>query len=621
MKRYIFLSLWLLATAALGAGQYTIKRMERMNLLPSPTVRCILHDSEGFMWYGTDKGACRDNGYQIDVFRPDNRPCDVTVLAEDSTHNILTGTATGLYRLSKTDYTMTRIATAGSGSIRAVCVSSDGHIWVATGNNITELSGDFKTIKAYASRHNGRPCSVTFLYEDSNNRMWGLQDNGGITIKDGDKGSFTEHSFIDGCAPVAVVEDRQNYCFWVATKGRGIVRYVPSEDPKKPWCIVQTATFSPMEPLRSCCNSVYTDNTGKNIVVAADDNIYQYQIVKSSDSADSPTLTSPKKLLPNTTFSCRLLYRDRNGTLWTADRKTGMARLTDSQERTSTRATVTTAVIDTIVHYFGLGQKELNVPAGCDFLELRFSTLDFHAPGITKYQYCIPELGHRWTTLQTGDNKAYVVNLPEGRYSVKVRTADRDGNWSEGYTVLTINRLPAWWNTWWMKTVYIAALVSIIILALCLFVRRRQTQNRNVLEYNPITENDKTTEKQNQDNKPVSQKKAACFALSDHDRKFLADAESYVEKHIGDETYSVNQLSRDLRMSRMNMYRKVTVLTGMKPTEFIRNIRLRHAAHMLEDPRNNVSDVAYACGFSSPNYFSRCFKEIYGMTPTEYAEQ
>ena len=84
--------------------------------------------------------------------------------------------------------------------------------------------------------------------------------------------------------------------------------------------------------------------------------------------------------------------------------------------------------------------------------------------------------------------------------------------------------------------------------------------------------------------------------------------------------YNVEQLSADMGMSRMNLYRKLQAITGQTPTEFIRTIRLKRAAQLLQDGKLNVSEVADRVGFSSSSYFTKCFKEQFGVLPTQYSE-
>ncbi len=100
----------------------------------------------------------------------------------------------------------------------------------------------------------------------------------------------------------------------------------------------------------------------------------------------------------------------------------------------------------------------------------------------------------------------------------------------------------------------------------------------------------------------------------------LQQAINYVEKNIADEHYNVEQLSADLCMSRMTLYRKIQSLTGQKPTEFIRTIRLRRAAELLRENRLTITEISYATGFSSVSYFSRCFRTMYGVAPTQFVK-
>lgn len=93
-----------------------------------------------------------------------------------------------------------------------------------------------------------------------------------------------------------------------------------------------------------------------------------------------------------------------------------------------------------------------------------------------------------------------------------------------------------------------------------------------------------------------------------------------IEDHIDNSEYNVEQLSADMGMSRMNLYRKLQAITGQTPTDFIRTIRLKRAAQLLQEGKLNVSEVADRVGFSSSSYFTKCFKEQFGVLPTQYSE-
>ena len=102
------------------------------------------------------------------------------------------------------------------------------------------------------------------------------------------------------------------------------------------------------------------------------------------------------------------------------------------------------------------------------------------------------------------------------------------------------------------------------------------------------------------------------------DEKFIQDALIAIEKNISNADFSVEELSRNLFMSRVTVYKRLFALTEKTPTEFIRSIRLQRAAQLLEKSQMTVTEVAYETGFNTPRYFSQYFKEQYGILPSAY---
>lgn len=105
------------------------------------------------------------------------------------------------------------------------------------------------------------------------------------------------------------------------------------------------------------------------------------------------------------------------------------------------------------------------------------------------------------------------------------------------------------------------------------------------------------------------------------DEQFMKDALQCVEKHLSSPGFTVEEMSRELHMSRVVLYRKLVSLTGETPIEFIRTIRLKRAAQLLGKSQLTVAEVAYQVGFNNPKIFSRYFKEQFGMLPSEYRKQ
>ncbi|MEM9996791.1 MAG: ATP-binding protein, partial [Bacteroidota bacterium] len=103
---------------------------------------------------------------------------------------------------------------------------------------------------------------------------------------------------------------------------------------------------------------------------------------------------------------------------------------------------------------------------------------------------------------------------------------------------------------------------------------------------------------------------------------FVEAARTAVEARLSDEAFDVGAFADALGMSRRQLQRKLRAVTGETPNAFVRQVRLHHAVELLRHRRyETVAEVAYAVGFSSASYFSRCFSDAYGTAPTDFAEE
>lgn len=106
---------------------------------------------------------------------------------------------------------------------------------------------------------------------------------------------------------------------------------------------------------------------------------------------------------------------------------------------------------------------------------------------------------------------------------------------------------------------------------------------------------------------------------SSPDEAFLNEVIGHIEKNIDNSEYTIDSLAGDVVMSRMSFYRKMKSLTGQTPADFIRTVRLKTAAKLLKEGNCNVSEACYRTGFASPQNFSKHFKEIFGVLPSQYS--
>ncbi|MFV0267932.1 MAG: substrate-binding domain-containing protein [Draconibacterium sp.] len=109
--------------------------------------------------------------------------------------------------------------------------------------------------------------------------------------------------------------------------------------------------------------------------------------------------------------------------------------------------------------------------------------------------------------------------------------------------------------------------------------------------------------------------------LSHLDRKFLNKISQLVEGYLDKEELSVEELSQKLGLSRVHVYRKIKQLTGMSVSEFVRSVKLKLSLNLIKTSGKTIAEIAYEVGFSSPSYFTKCFKDQFGMSPSEYAKK
>ena len=99
---------------------------------------------------------------------------------------------------------------------------------------------------------------------------------------------------------------------------------------------------------------------------------------------------------------------------------------------------------------------------------------------------------------------------------------------------------------------------------------------------------------------------------------FLAKLLDVMERQMDNNTLTVDELVDEMGMGRTVFFNKLKSMTGLSPVEFIREMRIKRAAQLLEERKYNITEVTYMVGMNDSRYFAKCFKNTYGVTPTEY---
>ena len=111
------------------------------------------------------------------------------------------------------------------------------------------------------------------------------------------------------------------------------------------------------------------------------------------------------------------------------------------------------------------------------------------------------------------------------------------------------------------------------------------------------------------------------IVINSVDEKFIEKLQTVLEKQLSNSEFSSEDFATEIGMSRMQLHRKLKSLLGVSATEFLRNERLKVSTELLKQGNGTISEIAYSVGFNDVSYFSKCFKEMYHCTPTEYIER
>lgn len=269
--------------------------------------------------------------------------------------------------------------------------------------------------------------------------------------------------------------------------------------------------------------------------------------------------------------------------------------------------------------------KAISLSHHQNFITFEFSALNYFSREHTYYRYRLEGIDAQWVYADNakqhdGILQAPYTNLPPGDYTFKVMASADGSHWNDQQTTqikLTIHA--PWWKTNAAYAAYIVLLLATITIAIRLYIyrskkemERRHKEEILLLRIRNLIE---------QCNRYEAEQKKESEEKCTTESVFLTKAIELVEKNLHVPGYSVEQLSRDLCMERTGLYRKLVALLDQSPSLFIRNIRLQHAAQLIQKGSLSITEIAEQTGFSSSSYLSKCFQEMYGCRPSEYAEK
>jgi AraC-like DNA-binding protein len=571
MKLYYIWLFFLMLLSIEGTAQEQRKlALPRLEQLSSQHVTQVIQDSEGFLWYATEGGGvCRDDGRQMMVFRSDAEhpdllgSNDVASIAAAGRY-IIIGTYHGASILDKQDYSIRRLTEVDDKRVDDIIVSGkNGHWWLTSNKKVYEYA-DGKLLNTY-------PVGDKYIFrlrEDSSGRIFATEWEGGLLqLKDGEFQRVSSRVELDSIDFRRVTTDRQGHLLVADGFGKG-----------------------------------YALEGGKNRRIEGLKFGFDGQILSKSEAnaiRDSLHLSERPTAVAT----------DHEGTLWFSTGKNIRCKIKDAEQIVLPETKDVSAMVFT---------KD-----GTLWLATIFGTIMTYKDGqFLTDEYASNEYGDAVVALQTDSIGRLIIVYDryvrlydptrqtlrqqsiedDGIYRIELQETEPGKRWTQPqHEVAAL--MPLW--IWWLIAILLLFLIALS--GYILFLRRQRQH------FLAVMKKETATPEQTQEEQMVEE-------LPNLTDKWLQQAIDYVEKNIADEHYSVEQLSNDLCMSRMTLYRKIQSATGQKPTEFIRTIRLRRAAELLREGRLTITEISYATGFSSVSYFSRCFRSMYSVSPTQFVE-
>ncbi len=252
-------------------------------------------------------------------------------------------------------------------------------------------------------------------------------------------------------------------------------------------------------------------------------------------------------------------------------------------------------------------------------LEIEFAAIDYNQVEAIRYAYQVDGIDSTW--VYTSEPKVRYTSIPPGSYRLRVRSTNGQGVWRDNENTVFFHRKASFNETPFAWILYSSLLLLsfFVVFKVVAYIRRL---NREISDLQVSTAERvayltgrieelltfrSTGEKRRDTIQPTSMPK-----------DFKEKLEKFILDKLSDSSLSVNDIASEMGMSRSVLYLNVRRAFGCTVNEKLFNMRMKKAAQMLDETDRSVSDIAYACGFSDPKYFSRSFKKSLGLTPSEY---
>ena len=265
---------------------------------------------------------------------------------------------------------------------------------------------------------------------------------------------------------------------------------------------------------------------------------------------------------------------------------------------------------------------------------IQFAALDYRGTSDIRYQtrfYAKGEDNEPWSA-PTEMSEVLMQDITPGEYVFEVRSTNALGQWQDNTRRLTITVTPTFWESTagWVLQIGLLLLITIAITVQSMRVRYHRKQREATLNaYLELQERYLAVSSQSSEGsdlevgpaqEPLPIPEILVPGYTSENERFLNALHTFMEENIGNAEMNMDDLAEQMNMSRSTLNRKMHELFNLSAKDFVQAARIKHACNLLRTTDLAAKEVAYACGFSDPRYFSKSFKANTGQTPTEYRD-
>lgn len=248
-------------------------------------------------------------------------------------------------------------------------------------------------------------------------------------------------------------------------------------------------------------------------------------------------------------------------------------------------------------------------------LTAHFAALDFD--GAERISYAFRLSGSDDWSYIGHDRSATLLDLEPGTYLFEVSSTNANGEWLDNIRQLTIIVKPTFWESVWGRLLILLIILGTMaaLARTILYIRYIKRQHRETLEkYLALIE---VSSEQEEGRKDKEEPTAEELELDPIIRRVM----QFVEENINNSDAGVGEMAQAAAVSRSGLQRKLKQAMGITPQDLLKEARIKRACQLLRQTDKNVAEVAYACGFTDPKYFSKNFKQSTGLSPSEYRDK